>query len=49
MVGVMYGLDMQFNVVSKTGKREVVVGPQTRLLETMMKLLKAMELSTGLP
>ena len=36
------------NVVSKTGKREVVVGPATRLLN-YDETLEAMELSTGRP
>ena len=36
------------NVVSKTGKREVVVGPTTRLL-TYDETLEAMSLSTGRP
>lgn len=36
------------NVVSKTGKREVVVGPTTRLLD-YDETLESMELSTGKP
>ena len=36
------------NVVSKTGKREIVVGPATRLLN-YDETLEAMELSTGRP
>ena len=36
------------NVVSKTGKREVVIGPTTRLLD-YDETLEAMELSTGRP
>lgn len=36
------------NVVSKTGKREVVVGPATRLLD-YDETLESMELSTGKP
>lgn len=36
------------NVVSKTGKREVVIGPTTRLLE-YDETLEAMQLSTGRP
>lgn len=36
------------NVVSKSGKRDVVVGPQTRLLD-YDETLESMELSTGKP
>ena len=36
------------NVVSKTGKREIVIGPVTRLLD-YDETLEAMELSTGKP
>lgn len=36
------------NVVSKSGKREVVIGPQTRLLN-YDETLESMELSTGKP
>ena len=36
------------NVVSKTGKREIVVGPTTRLLD-YDETLESMELSTGRP
>ena len=36
------------NIISKTGKREVVVGPTTRLLD-YDETIEAMELSTGKP
>lgn len=36
------------NVISKTGNREVVIGPQTRLLD-YDETLESMELSTGRP
>ena len=48
MVGVNVWTGYAINVVSKTGKREVVVGPQTRLLD-YDETLEAMELSTGRP
>lgn len=48
VVGVNVWTGYAINVVSKTGKREVVVGPQTRLLD-YDETLEAMELSTGRP
>ena len=48
VVGVNVWTGYAINVVSKTGKREVVVGPQTRLLD-YDETLEAMELSTGKP
>ena len=45
-IGVWTGYAV--NVVSKTGKREIVVGPTTRLLD-YDETLEAMELSTGKP
>ena len=48
VVGVNVWTGYAINVVSKTGKREIVVGPQTRLLD-YDETLEAMELSTGKP
>lgn len=48
VVGVNVWTGYAINVVSKTGKREVVVGPTTRLLD-YDETLEAMELSTGKP
>ena len=45
-VGVWTGYAI--NVISKTGNREVVIGPQTRLLN-YDETLESMELSTGKP
>ena len=48
VVGVNVWTGYAINVVSKTGKREVVIGPTTRLLD-YDETLEAMELSTGRP
>ena len=48
VVGIGVWTGYAVNVVSKTGKREVVVGPTTRLLD-YDETLEAMELSTGRP
>ena len=48
VVGVNVWTGYAINVVSKTGKREVVIGPKTRLLD-YDETLEAMELSTGRP
>ena len=48
VVGVNVWTGYAVNVVSKTGKREVVIGPTTRLLD-YDETLEAMELSTGRP
>ena len=48
VVGVNVWTGYAINVVSKTGKREVVIGPKTRLLD-YDETLEAMELSTGKP
>lgn len=48
VVGISVWTGYAVNVVSKTGKREVVVGPTTRLLD-YDETLEAMELSTGRP
>ena len=48
VVGVNVWTGYAINVVSKSGKREVVVGPQTRLLD-YDETLESMELSTGRP
>lgn len=48
VVGVNVWTGYAINVVSKSGKREVVVGPTTRLLD-YDETLEAMSLSTGRP
>lgn len=48
VVGVNVWTGYAINVVSKSGKREVVIGPKTRLLD-YDETLEAMELSTGKP
>ena len=48
VVGVDVWTGYAINVVSKTGKREVVVGPTTKLLD-YNETLEAMSLSTGKP
>ena len=48
VVGVSVWTGYAVNVVSKSGKREVVVGPTTRLLD-YDETLEAMSLSTGRP
>ena len=48
VVGINVWTGYAVNVVSKTGKRDVVVGPTTRLLN-YDETLEAMELSTGRP
>ena len=48
VVGINVWTGYAINVVSRTGKREVVVGPTTRLLN-YDETLEAMELSTGRP
>ena len=48
VVGIDVWTGYAVNVISKTGKREVVVGPGSRLLN-YDETLEAMELSTGTP
>ena len=48
VVGINVWTGYAVNVISKTGKREVVVGPTTRLLN-YDETLEAMSLSTGKP
>ena len=48
VVGINVWTGYAVNVVSRTGKRDVVVGPTTRLLN-YDETLEAMELSTGRP
>ena len=48
VVGVNVWTGYAINVVSKSGKREIVIGPKTRLLD-YDETLEAMELSTGKP
>jgi major vault protein len=48
VVGINVWTGYAINVVSKTGSREVVLGPTTRLLN-YDETLEAMELSTGRP
>ena len=48
VVGIDVWTGYAVNVISKTGKREVVVGPGSRLLD-YDETLEAMELSTGSP
>lgn len=45
---MIFGLDMQLMIISKDGTREVIVGPQTILLD-YDQTLEALELSTGKP
>ena len=48
VVGINVWTGYAVNVVSKTGKREIVVGPKTRLLD-YDETLESMSLSTGRP